>query len=517
MILEALKNTFSASIENPNVPLGWEAIQHAIDFRGGGPTDTGITVSPEVAMRFGAVFACVRVIAGTIGSLPLKIYKNRKGGGRDEATDHKLYPILHDRPNAQMSSMVFREAVETNTLLWGKSFAELQYDGAGRVVGLWPIRASLTDPVRDKNGFRFVTTDTQDSQPRTINPEDMLYIPGLSFDGVTALSVVGYARQAIALGLAAEKFGAKLFSNGARASGILSYPGKLGEKGRSNLVQSFDEKHQGADNAHKTILLEEGTKYQQTSIPPDDAQFLETRKYQRSEICGWFGMQPHMIGDLEHATFSNIEQQDLEFGKHCIRPRLVRWEQELNWKLFKGTDFVVEFNLDALLRGDFKSRQEGFQIQRQNGIINRDDWANKENMNPIGGEAGTIYIVPSNFTTPEKLAVMPAPGTAPNPANPKPADTKQPDTTKAFRPVMRDAIGRVVDREPNKRNESAVSRMMLPALLSIWAACEYVMRPREIDEYVAGLTRRAQVWAVERVEEITEYEMSLATDVLEVV
>jgi HK97 family phage portal protein len=534
VIFQSLKQFF-AGVENPNTPLGWEAIQEAIDYRGGGPTDAGITVSQDTAMRFGAVFACVRVVAGTLGSLPLKVYKRRKSGGRDEAVDHPLYPVLHDRPNPQMSSLMWREATEANTLLQGKGFGELQYDGAARVRGIWPLKGSLTSPVRDDKGFRFCTYDTPDGSPREIRAEDMIYLPGLGFDGVTGLSVVSYARQAIALGLAAEKFGAKLFANGVRASGVLMYPGKLNEIGRKNLTDSFDQKHQGADNAHKTILLEEGTKYVQTSIPPDDAQFLETRKYQRSEICGWFGVPPHMIGDLERATFSNIEQQDLEFSKHTMRPRLVRWEQELNWKIFRGTDYFCEFNLDGLLRGDFLSRQMGLEVQRRNGIINRDMWAGLEGMNAVGGAVGDLYIVEANMTTPEalqKLALAPAvnptgPGTptdppqTPDPDEEPPAPQQQQKKKKlaidkeALRPIFRDCVGRLLARE--KRDSAAVQRIFRPVitLMTAMAGTDSQVHAA-LHGYLNDLAFRAANWKAEDETMITENELTRAFAALEV-
>lgn len=528
MILDRVNNIFASSIENPNVPLGWEAISQAIEFRGGGPSDSGIIVSPDTAMRMGAVFACARVIAGTLGSLPLKVYKRRKSGGQDEATDNRLTPILGLRANPQMSSMVWREAVQVNTLLTGGGYSQIQYDNAGRVVGIWPLLSQLTNPVRDDKGFRFITHDTPDGQGKTIQPDDMLYFPGISFNGVSALSVIGYARNAIGLGLSAEKFGSRFFANGAKLSGVLSYPSRLSEKGRENLKHSFDEKYQGADNAHKTIVLEEGAKYTPLSVPPEDAQFIETRKMQRSEICGWFGVPPHLIGDLENATFSNIEQQDLEFAKHCMRTWLVRWEQELNWKFFAGTDFFAQFDLDDLLRGDFLSRQLGLQIQRQNGIINADYWAEKENKNPIGGIAGSMYIVPANMTTPEALEKLsaeepakPAEGTAsaggntPGPADPEEAAKKRRNQAMAVMPVLRDAIGRIVTRASSRRVEGLVQPILMPALLTMSGILGSQASTNLLAEYCAEATARSQQWTADKIEAITESEFARAVEALE--
>jgi hypothetical protein len=358
----------------------------------------------------------------------------------------------------------------------------------------------------------------------------MLYIPGLSFNGVSALSVVGYARNCIGLGLSAEKFGARFFANGAKLSGVLSYPQRLSEKSRENLKHSFDEKYQGADNAHKTVLLEEGAKYTPLSVPPEDAQFLETRKFQRSEICGWFGVPPHMIGDLENATFSNIEQQDLEFAKHCMRTWLVRWEQEINWKLFAGTDIFVQFDLDDLLRGDFLSRQLGYQIQRQNGVISADDWAEAENKNPIGGIAGSMYIVPANMTTPEALDKLAAPEPAkpaegtesaggnnlppPNQPNPEENKKRQQEQAAVVKPIFRDAIGRIVNRELSRRNGPFVHSVIMPTLLVLCGQLRSDAAAGFLSSYCAELTKRSQSWTAEQVEAITDSEFASAIDAL---
>lgn len=520
MIFERLQKLFSGSIENPNVPLGWEAISEAIQSRGGGISDAGIVISQDTAMRYGAVFACTRVISSTLGSLPLKVFKLRKSGGRDEATDNRAYPILGVRANDQMSSMVWREAVQANTLLHGGGYSEIQYDNAGRLVAIWPLQSYLTGPVRDVKGFRFRTYDTADGQPRDIEPEDMIYTPGLGFNGVIGLSVISYARQNIGLGLAAEKFGAKLFANGAKMSGILMLAQKLSENARKNLVQSFNEQYQGADNAHKTLVLEENAKYQQTSIPPEDAQFLETRKFQRSEICGWFGVPPHLTGDLEKATFSNIEQQDLEFAKHCMRPWLVRWEQELNWKLFKGTDYFCQFDLDDLLRGDFKTRQEGLAIQRNGGIIYSNEWRDKEGMNPMP-DKDNIVIVPANMTTPQAL-LKAAAAAATQPADPnqpaKPTDPVKPGDDKKqkaeiTRPVMRDAIGRILKNE--KKEDTFVERAFLPVLHSLVLALSSKATPAFLSDYCDAVADRSKTWHGDQVEAITDSEFTRAIEALE--
>jgi HK97 family phage portal protein len=524
VILERIQQVFQSSIENPNVPLGWEAISHAIENRGGGPSEAGIVISEDTAMRFGAVFACVRVIAGTIGSLPLDVYRRRKSGGKDKATDNRAYPILQNRANPQMSSMVWREAVQAGTLLTGGGYSEIQYDNAARIINIWPLRSMFTSPVRDEKGFRFTTYDTPNGEPRDIQPEDMIYVPGLSLNGIIGLSMVGYARNAIGLGLAAEKFGAKLFSNGAKLSGVLMYPQKLSENARKNLQESFNLAYQGADNAHKTIVLEENAKYIATSIPPEDAQFLETRKFQRSEICGWFGVPAHMINDMEHSTFSNIEQQDLDFAKHCIRPWLVRWEQELNYKLFGGTDFFCEFDLDDLLRGDFLSRQLGLQIQRQNGILWTNEWRQKENMNDVA-DKDNVLLVPLNFTTPEKMNEPTPPAQPAKPGEQQQEEPPKVDPSEArkqkrnacasVKPVFRDAIGRITMRPPSTRTEAFILTALMPSLLAMLGIIESKASTNFLSEYCGTFTMRAKEWTLDQVDAVVDTEFNRALEALE--
>lgn len=347
-------------------------------------------------MRHSAVYACVRLLAETVASLPLHVYR-RTATGKELATDHPLYRVLHDSPNDEMTSFQFREVMQAHLALWGNAYAQIQRDGSGRIQ-LWPIQPQYVQPERNNAGqivykvYQYQTTGTF----RYLSYDEMLHIPGLSFNGIVGLSPIGLAREAIGLGLAAEKFGARFFGSGTNFGTVLTHPNSLSDEALAHLRRSFEKRAKGLDNSHSMLILEEGLDIKNVAIPPEDSQFIETRKFQVNDIARIFRIPPHMIGDLERATFSNIEQQSIEFVQHTIRPWLVRWEQQINKKLLGG-DYFAEFNVDGLLRGDIKSRYEAYAIARQNGWMSANDIRRLENMDPLPGRVGDTYLVPLNM------------------------------------------------------------------------------------------------------------------------
>lgn len=361
---------------------------------GGKKTASGERVSEKNALKLSAVWACVNVISQTTSSLPLNIYRSRKDGGKDKLTKHPLQRLLHDAPNPDMTAMLFRETLQAHTLTWGNGYAEIVRNGAGRPVELWPIDPSTIEAKRTDAGALFYQIRNTDTK---INPMNILHIPGMSFDGVVGYSIIRMAREGLGLTSASEKFGAALFGNGAIASGVLSIPGELGDEAYNRLKKSLNEEHVGAGKSHKPMLLEGGLQFTQTSIPPDDAQFLETRKFQTEEIARWFNVPLYKIKNLDKATFSNIEQQAIEFVVDTIRPWLVRWEQEIKRKLLMPSerDVFAEHKVDALLRGDTKARYAAYHTGRQAGFLSVNDIRAFENMNPI--EGGDIYLTPLNM------------------------------------------------------------------------------------------------------------------------
>lgn len=370
-----------------------------VDALGGQETSAGVRVNEATAMQSTAVYACVRILSETLASLPLPVYQRLEGGGKERAPNHPLYTVLHDIANDEMTSYTLRETLMSHLLLWGNAYAEIEWNNAGEVRALWPLRPDKTLPQRN--------AETKNLEYHTILPdgtqailpfERVLHIPGLGFDGIIGYSPIAMAKQAIGLSLATEEFGARFFSNGAHPSGIVEYPGKMSDQAYERYKKDVEEKHQGLGKSHRIMILEEGLKYHQVGIPPEDAQFLETRKFQLNEIARIYRVPPHMIGDLERATFSNIEHQSIEFVVHTVRPWLVRWEQAIKLKLFTPSErrrFFAEFVVDGLLRGDIKSRYDAYAVARQNGWMSANDIRELENQNPIPG--GDVYLVNGNM------------------------------------------------------------------------------------------------------------------------
>lgn len=366
-----------------------------------GMSGSGVAVDEMKAMQTSAVYACVRILAETVASLPLHLFRSDKNGIKEFATEHPLYDCLYAIPNEEMSSLNFREMMMTSLLLWGNAYARIIKDKAGHVKELWFLKPELMDIKRDSQTQRLQYRYTDENGNLFIyKPEQIFHIKGLSVDGVKGLSPIAYAREAVGLALATEEYGAKFFGNGARPGGVLEHPGVV--KDPEKLRDSWNKVYQGTRNSHKVAVLEEGMKYHSIGIAPEDAQFLETRKYQVNEICRIFRVPPHLVGDLEKATFSNIEHQSIEFVQHTIRPWLVRWEQEIYRALLSPAErtlYYAKFNVDGLLRGDYATRTKGYATGRQNGWLSINDIRRLEDMNPISAsQGGDLYLVNGSMT-----------------------------------------------------------------------------------------------------------------------
>lgn len=373
-----------------------------------GRTTSGKPVNERTAMQTTAVYACVRILAEAIASLPLHVYEYQDDGGKKLVHDHPLYYLLHDEPNPEMTSFVFRETLMSHLLIWGNAYAQIIRDGAGRVLGLYPLLPDKMEVQRDDRGnIYYVYSRNSDENPMfkeygniKLKDEDVLHIPGLGFDGLIGYSPIAMAKNAVGMTLACEEYGASFFANGANPGGVLEHPGVL--KDPSKVRESWNSVYRGVNNAHKIAVLEEGMKYQQIGIPPEEAQFLETRKFQINEIARLYRIPPHMVGDLDKSSFSNIEQQSLEFVKYTLDPWVIRWEQSLQRSLLlpgeKGKYFI-KLNVDGLLRGDYQSRMNGYAVGRQNGWFSANDIREMENMNPIPDEeGGNLYLVNGAMT-----------------------------------------------------------------------------------------------------------------------
>ncbi len=463
-------------------------------------TAAGVSVTPGTALQCTAVYACVRILAETVASLPLHVYRRLPDDGKERAPDHPLYGVLHDTANPEMTSFMLRETMMGHLLLWGNAYAELELTPGGQVVALWPWRPDRVRMERVNGQLWYVVR-----LPEWLGNVDlgvpawrMLHVRGLSTNGLNGLSPIAMARQAIGLSLATEEFGARFFSNGARPSVVLQHPKQLSDEAYKNIQRSWESRHQGLERAHRVGILEEGMTLQQLGIPPEDAQFLETRRFQLNEICRIYRVPPHMVGDLERATFSNIEHQAIEFVIHTVRPWLVRWEQELMRALFTAPErekYFAEFLVDGLLRGDTQSRYASYATARQNGWMSANDIRRLENQNPIPG--GDVYLVPlnmipadmvgENMGTPGMLATESERGltrarelsagrgekriAASTEQRGRSAARSRHRLMKAHRRLYREAAARFIRREVNDVKgavEKYLAKRTMPADFSLW-------------------------------------------------
>ena len=380
-----------------------------------GNSSSGKRVNQKSAMQMTAVYSCVRILSEAVASLPIHVYKYNSQGGKEKAFDHPLYFLLHDEPNPEMTSFVFRETLMTHLLLWGNAYAQIIRNGKGEIVALYPLMPDRMTVDRDEYGKLYyeytVSTDdahTLKGSTVRLEPRDVLHVPGLGFDGLVGYSPIAMAKNAIGLAIAAEEYGSKFYANGAAPSGVLEHPGTL--KDPAKVRDSWSETFGGSANSHKIAVLEEGMKYTPISINPNEAQFLETRKFQINEIARIFRVPPHMVGDLEKSSFSNIEQQSLEFVKYTLDPWVSRWEQSMIRSLFtkeEKTTYFIKFNVDGLLRGDYQSRMNGYAIGRQNGWMSANDIRELENLDRIPAElGGDLYLINGNMTKLEDAGIF---------------------------------------------------------------------------------------------------------------
>ncbi|MBN8431816.1 phage portal protein [Microbulbifer salipaludis] len=363
----------------------------------------GKSVTPDTAMRVAAVYSCVRLLSETLAALPLNVYRKQSDGNREVATDHPLQMLLHDLPNEEMTSIDFRTQLMASLLLRGNAFSEVERDRAGRLRAAWPLNPDKMHVARSDRTNR-LTFEYHDKGIQTIPASRMWRIAGLSTNGIIGLSPISQAREGIGLALALEEHGARLFSNGARPGGTLEVEGKLSDEAYDRLRTSWNNRHQGGANAHRTAILEEGTKWKQIGMSAEDAQFLETRKYQRSEIAAIFGVPPHMVGDLDKATFSNIEHQSIQFVVYSLLPWLKRIEQSIFRDLLSPVErqqYYAEHSVEGLLRGDAKARSEFYKNLFNVGALSINDLRRLENMNSIeGGDEHWLQLNTAPITVP---------------------------------------------------------------------------------------------------------------------
>ena len=363
-----------------------------------GRADSGEMVDERSAMQIATVYACVRLLAESVAGLPLHLYRYTDDSetGKELARDHPLYNLLYYLPNPEMSAFTFRETMMTHLLLYGNCFAQIIRDGKNGILGLYPLLPENVEIDRDERGeIYYIYHSYSDETPGETNKDlhfrkdEIFHVPGLGFNGLVGFSPIAMMKNALGTTLAVEKYGASFFKNGAQPSGVLESPVIL--KDPSRLRDQWQQAYGGANNAHRVAILEQGVSYKPISLPPEDSQFLSTRQFGVNEICRIFRVPPHMVQELSHATFSNIEHESINFVVHTLMPWLVRFEQAIIKDLLleeERTTYFPKFNVDGLLRGDYQSRMQGYATGISNGFLSPNDVRDLEGFNRIPEEKG---------------------------------------------------------------------------------------------------------------------------------
>ena len=317
--------------------------------------------------------------------------------------------MLHDTPNPEMSSQVFREAIQSQVLLWGNGYAEILRSMGGDPLSLWPLESSQMTVKRINNELVYSYHVQETGETKLFPSQNILHIPGLSFNGIQGKSVIGFARETIGTGLAMEEFGARFFSNSASPRGILEHPKPLGAEAQKRLVDTFNKTYLGLSNAQKIMLLEEGMTYKQMSFNPQDSQFLESRYYQIEDLCRFFSVPPHLVQHLLRATYSNIEHQTMDFWTFTLRPWAIRWEQQINMKLLNNSPFYyVKHMFNDLVRADLASRTAAYASAIQNGWLSINEVRGLEELDPVeGGDAHRQQMQMQDITQEAEIKTVP--------------------------------------------------------------------------------------------------------------
>jgi HK97 family phage portal protein len=372
-----------------------------VQLLGGKPTEAGVEIDEHSALNISAVWQAVNLISGTRASLPVYVYEQQTPTRRRVAHDQPEYNLVHKSPNEEMTPFVFHETLQAHALTWGNGYGRIEWSG-DVPTEIIPLMPDQVQPDRREDGSLFYQFKAKydDEQDEELEPREVIHIPGLGFNGRQGYPVVGFARESLGLMSAAEKFGASLFGRGTIPGGVLETEVGLEETAKKNLRESWELLHRGPQNSHRIAILDEGMTFKPIGLPPEDAQFLQTRQFQVVEIARWFNVPPHMLRDLSQATFSNIEHQGLDFLIYTLLPWLIRWQQEYTRKLFPGKKsnrFGIAHDVKALLQTDTAGRYNAYAVGRNNGFLTLNDILRSENMNTIEDETGDQRIMPANM------------------------------------------------------------------------------------------------------------------------
>lgn len=463
-------------------------------FNGGVNTPAGVQVSEDTALHYSPYFAGVRIISEDVGSLPFPVYQRLDPRGKERRRDHPVHGLLNEEANPVMSGQALREILTGHAITWGYGTAEIVRDArSGRATALWPLRPDRMTVKRFGPGKRHVGYEYNDPYAgivKTFTRDEILAVHGFGFDGVRGYSVVEMARRSIGLGVAAETYGSRFFGGDGQPSGVLTHPGTVGDTARKNMEASWRKAHGGGpDNAQRIAILEEGVTWKQIGLPPGDTQFLETRKYNVIEMARWLRIQPHKLGELDRATWNNIESENISYVTDTLRVWLTRWESSTHRRLFaqdeRRSGLFAEHVIEGLLRGDMKSRFEGYRIGREIGVYSADDILEMENRNPLPDGKGEVYFVPLNW--------VPAP--TPDDGPPLRDATRSTRSTesrrriaRAFLPLLADADERVAKIERTqvgKLLKAHFAKADEPALTDFLAALDDLYEGEVLDQTVA--------------------------------
>lgn len=420
----------------------------------------GLQLSREDALMLSAVWACMAVIATNLAAAPTHIYEPVEGTKRRKRIDrdNRVW-LLNTRPNDEMTAIAFREAMFFQALGDGNSYAEIGRDRAGRVAALWPLLSDRVTPRRDDAGELVYDVREPDGSVKTLAARDVIHLRGPSINGLMGENLVARAARTLAVAAAHERFSAAFYGRGAQLGGIMEFPTKLTDEQKASLRESWEYNHAGLGKAHRLLVLEHGAKFNATTVKPVDGQLVEDKKFSVEEIARWWGVPLHKIQHLEHATFSNIEHQGLEFVNGCLHPWSIRYCQELNAKVFntgtKGPWWYAELDLSHLVRGDAKTRGEAAASWVSNGIKTRNEVRAEEGLDDAGAD-GDLLTVQSNMTTLSRIAVV-EPGTA---ATPTPA---QRALTAAIAAAASRYTRRLANRVEALKSKSELERFALLA------------------------------------------------------
>lgn len=468
------------SLEDPSQPLSDPGA--LFESLGLGRSDAGVLMNPAQALRISTVYCCIKGISEDLASTSFEVIQSMPDDSMRVAKTHRLWALLHDEWNPNMSSAVGRTAIIASALGWGNGYAWIKRDRAARVIGLYPLASGKTAPVKIKGELFYATTQTDSGLPAYLEPSEVIHVMGLTQDGFVGMSPVGLCKNAYGLTYAAEKFGAQLFGNGARATGILTHKGVMEDEAYENLKKSMREMATG-ENALRPVILEEGMDWKQISISPEDAQMVLLRTFQREDLAGMYRFPLHLLGITGRQSQVNIEHSGLDYVRYCLRPWAIRLETEVNRKLLGGP-FVSEHNFNDLQRGDFKSQTEGFQILRNIGVFSTNNVLRALRMNPVSAaEGGDVLYVQGAFVNLRMLLGEQGEGHAPGEKTPaKKIDPNEGDPSAqitvisnggdgpacgpassiaaVFRNLFRDAFGRLLNR--SERDENSVRRIFHP-------------------------------------------------------